>query len=83
VHGSLSPPGKDPTRRRRSTQAGAEEDDMKQSKRAHSTPKDITRSRHGLHAAPHALREADLARTHGGTAATPSNGGANGTDHWI
>lgn len=56
---------------------------MKQSKRAHSTPKDITRSRHGLHAAPHALREADLARTHGGTAATPSNGGANGTDHWI
>lgn len=58
---------------------------MKKSKRVHPTPKDVTRNvnENRKQSDSHDMCEADLALSRGGTVATPSNGGANGTDHWI
>lgn len=63
---------------------------MKKSKRARLTAKDITRNditrsdkERRNHSDLREVREADLALSRGGTVPAPSNGGANGTDHWI
>jgi hypothetical protein len=63
----------------------AKENNMKKSKPARLTPQDSTRSGHEnrQHSEPRDVGEADLALSRGGTVATPGNGGANGTDHWI
>jgi hypothetical protein len=62
---------------------------MKKIEQARVTPNDVTRrgitrngDEDGDPSDSQEVREADLALSRGGNVAAPSNGGANGTDHW-